>query len=113
MVCVGDVASVAVVCHNNVDRNAGFDGDWVDLLTEDSVEALREVSDSSRKRVLVDDCMFESDSECIVSVGCSLSWTGSDEAVHGPWLENWVEWGAPVFRPESVNDAGESEDAVV
>jgi len=113
VICVGDVASVAVVCHDDVDWYAGLNGDWVNLLAEDSVEALREVSDSSGKRVLVDDCMFESDSECIVSVSCSLSWTGSDEAVHGPRFEDWVELGAAVFGPESVNDAGECEYAVV
>ena len=113
MVSVSDVSCVAVVCHDDVNRNAGFDGDWIDLLAEDSVEALGEVSDSSSKRVLVDNCMFQSNCESVVSVGCSLSRTSSNEAVHGPWLEDWVEWGAAVFRPESVNDAGESEDAVV
>ena len=113
MVCVSDVAGVAVVSHNDVNRDASFDGDWVDLLAEDTVEALREVGDSSREWVLVDDCVFQSDSECVMSISCSLSRPGSDEAVHGPWFEDWVELGASVFGPESVNDAGESEDAVV
>ena len=113
VVRVSDVAGVAVVCHNDVNRDASFDGNWVDLLAEDSIEALREVSDPSCKRVVVDNGMFESDCESVVSIGCSLSRTGSNEAVHGPWLENWVELGATVFRPESVDDAGESKNAEV
>ena len=70
---VSDVASVAVVCHDDVDWYAGFNGDWVNLLAEDSVEALREVSDSSRKRVLVDDCMFESDRDIIMPASGPLT----------------------------------------
>ena len=66
VVCVSDVAGVAVVCHNDVNRDASFDGDWVDLLAEDPVEALGEVSDSSCKRMLVVDCVFQSGSECVV-----------------------------------------------
>ena len=113
VVCAGDVASVAVVCHYDVNWDSSFDGDWADLLAENSVEALGEVSDSSCKGMLVDNCMFQSDSECIMSVGCSLSWTGSNEAVHGPWFEDWVELGATVFSPKSVYNTSESEDAVV
>ena len=113
VVCVSDVAGVAVVCHNDVNRDASFDGDWVDLLAEDPVETLGAVSDSSRERMLVDDCVFQSDSESVMSISCSLSWASSNEAVHGPWFEYWVELGAPVFSPKPVNDAGENEDAIV
>ena len=113
VVGVGDVSSVTVVCHYDVNLDSRFNGDWVDLLAKDSVEALGEVRDSSCKRMLVDNCMFQSDSECIMSVCCSLTGTGSNEAVHGPWFEDWVELGAAVFSPKSVHNTSESEDAVV
>ena len=58
VVGVRDVACVAVVCHDDVNRDACFDGDRVNLLAEDSVEALRKVGDSSCKGVLVDNCVF-------------------------------------------------------
>ena len=32
VICVCDVACVAVVCHDDVDWDACFNGDWVDLL---------------------------------------------------------------------------------
>ena len=40
VVGVNDVACMTIVCHDNVNRDAGFDGDRVDLLAEDAVEAL-------------------------------------------------------------------------
>ena len=58
VVGVSDVACMAVVCHDDVDRDACFDVDRVNLLAEDSVEALRKVGDSPCKRVLVDYCVF-------------------------------------------------------
>ena len=62
VICVCDVACVAVVCHYDVNWDSSFGGDWVGLLAEDSVEALGEVGDSPCKGVLVDNCMFQSDS---------------------------------------------------
>ena len=91
VVSVDDVAGVSVVCHYDENWDASFDGDWVDLLAEDSVEALGEVGDSPCEGMLVDDCMFQSDSECVMSISCSLSRACSDEAVHGPWFEDWVK----------------------
>jgi hypothetical protein len=40
VVSVNDVACMTVVSHDDVDRDAGFDGNRVDLLAEDAVEAL-------------------------------------------------------------------------
>jgi hypothetical protein len=51
LVVVRDVACVAVVCHDDVNWDACFDGERVDLLAEGSVEALRKVGDSSCERV--------------------------------------------------------------
>ena len=113
VVGVRDVACVAVVCHDDVDRDACFDGDRVYLLAEDSVEALRKVGDSSCEKVLVDNCVFQSNSKSVVSVGSTLAGTCGDKAVQGPWFEDWVELGTAVFGPKSVDDAGEGEDAVV
>ena len=113
VVGVRDVACVAVVCHDDVDRDACFDGDRVNLLAEDPVEALREVGDSSSEGVLVDNCVFQSNSKSVVSVGGTLAGSSGDKAVQGPWFEDWVELRASVFGPKSVDNAGEGKDAVV
>ena len=73
VVGVRDVACVAVVCHDDVNMDACFDGNKVYLLAEDSVEALRTVGDSSCERVLVDNCVFQSNSKSVVSVGSPLA----------------------------------------
>ena len=99
VVGVSDVACMAVVCHDNVYRDARFDGDGVDLLAEDSVEALRKVGDSSCKRVLVDNCVFQSNSKGVVSVGSTLAGACGDKAVKGPGFEDGVELRAAVFSP--------------
>ena len=41
VVGVGNVSRVSVVGEDNVSWDAGFDGNWVDLLPEDTVKALR------------------------------------------------------------------------
>ena len=106
MVSVSDVSCVAVVCHDDVNRNAGFDGDWIDLLAEDSVEALGKVCDSSRKRVLVDDCMFESDRETVMSVSGSLAGTGREQAVVCPRFGNGIQLFAAARSPGAIHDTG-------